>query len=550
MRSRSRQTLRAPGQQAAAPLRVGRWRAAARSTQPSRPSTRALPPAARRKRTVHPACVLRARASAPARARARCERLETNRKTLSSAWRSNLPGPLSLASGDRSIYISAAMDQERLLRELTEFLRIPSVSTLPAHNQDCRAAAEWVAAELRRIGCHNVVFLGSDTHPVVWGQGPDVPGAPTLLIYGHYDVQPPDPLPEWTTPPFEPALRDGKLYARGSADDKGQVFCLLKAINSANPRVNFRFLIEGEEEYGSKVLFDLLKREPQRVRADAVLVADMSYVAPGWPAVYTTLRGLCYAEITVRTSKTDLHSGEYGGAAPNAHEELCRLLGRLKTADGKIHIPGLYEAVRRPGKAELAAWKRLPFKEADFLKRRVQGRALTGLKKYSVLERLWALPTFEIHGIMGGFTGVGAKTVIPAAATAKVSMRLVPNQKLSAVERQLAAAVKRFAPKHVTASVRFLHGADPAQIKLDHPSFKLLDQAFKEVTGRATVPARAGGSIPVVPALASAGASVILTGIGLPDDRLHAPNEKLDLKQLWDGIEVFRRFYELLGESR
>jgi len=311
--------------------------------------------------------------------------------------------------------------------------------------------------------------------------------------------------------------------------------------------VNFRFLIEGEEEYGSKVLFDLLKREPQRVRADAVLVADMSYVAPAWPAVYTTLRGLCYGEITVRTSKTDLHSGEYGGAAPNAHEELCRLLGRLKSADGKVNIAGFYGPVKRPSKAELAAWKKLPFNEKDFLTKRVQGKGLVGLKTASVLERLWALPTFEIHGILGGFTGEGAKTVIPAEATAKVSMRLVPNQKLATVERQLAAAVKRFAPKHVTASVRFLHGADPAQIKLNSPAFGLLDRAFKEVTGRGTVPARAGGSIPVVPALASAGAPVILTGIGLPDDRLHAPNEKLELKQLWDGIEVFRRFYELLG---
>ncbi|HEY3220215.1 MAG TPA: dipeptidase [Gemmatimonadales bacterium] len=447
------------------------------------------------------------------------------------------------------------MDRDQLLRELNEFLRIPSVSTLPAHNQDCRAAAEWVAAALRRNGCHDIQFLGSETHPVVWGKGPDVPGAPTLLIYGHYDVQPPDPLAEWTTPPFEPTQRDGRIYARGAADDKGQVFCLLQAIGeggaaSPRPAVNFRFLIEGEEEYGSKVLFDLLKREPQRVRADAVLVADMSYVAPGWPAVYTTLRGLCYAEITVRTSKTDLHSGEYGGAAPNAHEELCRLLTRLKGEDGKINVPGLYTSVKRPSKSELAAWKKLPFNEKDFLQKRVQGKALVGLKKYSVLERLWALPTFEIHGILGGFTGEGAKTVIPAEATAKVSMRLVPNQKLAVVERQLAAAVKRLAPKYVTASVRFLHGADPAQIKVDNPAFALLGQAFKEVTGRSTVPARAGGSIPVVPALASAGAPVILTGIGLPDDRLHAPNEKLDLKQLWDGIEVFRRFYALLGESR
>lgn len=440
------------------------------------------------------------------------------------------------------------METDRLLRELTEFLRIPSISTLPAHNADCRAAAEWVAGALRRLGCAEVQFLGSEVHPVVWGVGPQVPGAPTLLLYGHYDVQPPDPLAEWTTPPFEPRVRDGKLFARGSADDKGQVFCLLRAIEDAGrPPVNFRFLIEGEEESGSKVLFDLLRREPARTKVDAVLVADMAYVAPGWPAVYTGLRGLCYAEITVRTAKTDLHSGEYGGAAPNAHEELCRLLGRLKTPDGKIRIPGLYAVVKPPTKAERAAWKRLPFREQDFLTKRVQAKALRGLKQHSVLERLWALPAFEIHGILGGFTGEGGKTVIPAEATAKVSLRLVPNQKLKTVERQLAAAVKRLAPKYADVNVRFLHGADPAQVALTHPAFRLLDRAFREVVGRGTVPARSGGSVPIVPALGRSGAPVLLTGIGLPDDRLHAPNEKLDLKQLWDGIRVFRRFYELMG---
>src|SRR6266516_4045305 len=341
-----------------------------------------------------------------------------------------------------------AIDTDRLLRELTEFLRIPSVSTSASHNADCRAAAEWVAGELRRLGCREVQFLASDTHPVVWGVGPDVPGAPTLLVYGHYDVQPPEPLDEWTTPPFEPTVRDGKLFARGAADDKGQVFCLLKAIQATanRPPVNFRFLIEGEEEYGSRVLFELLRREPERTRADAVLIADMAYIAPRWPAVYTALRVLCYAEITVRTAKSDLHSGEFGGAAPNAHEELARLLGRLKTPDGKVHVPGLYASVKRPSKVELATWKRLPFREGEFLKHRVQ------------------------------------------------------------------------------ANAKFLHGADPATVKVTHPAFKLLDQAFREVVGRGTVPARAGGSIPVVPALGKGGAPVILTGIGLPDDRLHAPN--------------------------
>src|SRR6266581_449882 len=245
------------------------------------------------------------------------------------------------------------MDTDRLLLELIIFLRIPSISTSASHTADCRAAAEWVAGELRRLGCREVQFLASDTHPVVWGVGPEVSGAPTLLVYGHYDVQPPDPLDEWTTPPFEPTVRGDKLFARGAADDKGQVFCLLKAIEAngtrGGPPVNFRFLI-----------------------------ADMAYVAPRWPAVYTTLRGLCYAEITVRTAKSDLHSGEFGGAAPNAHEELLRLLGRLKGPDGKINIPGLYAAVKRPSRAELVTWRRLPFSATHFLKQRVQAKALAG----------------------------------------------------------------------------------------------------------------------------------------------------------------------------
>src|SRR5260370_5194049 len=238
-----------------------------------------------------------------------------------------------------------------------------------------------------------------------------------------------------------------------------------------------------------------------RTRADAVLIADMAYIAPRWPAVYTTLRGLCYAEITVRTAKSDLHSGEFGGAAPNAQEALARLLGRLKTPDGKVHVPGLYASVKRPSKGELASSKRLPFREAEFLKHRVQAKTLTGLKSYSVLERLWALPTFEIHGILGGFTDDGAKTVIPAEAAAKVSLRLVPDQKLKTVERQLAPAVKRAAPKYVQASVRFLHGADPATVKVTHPAFRLLDRAFTDVLRRGTLAARPRGAVPLLPPL-------------------------------------------------
>ena len=380
-----------------------------------------------------------------------------------------------------------------------------------------------------------------------------MPGRPTLLIYGHYDVQPPDPLDEWISPPFEPTVRDGRLYARGAADDKGQVFCLLKAYEATldadrRPPLNVRFIFEGEEECGGHVIADLLHAEPERTRADAALVCDMSYYAPGWPAVYTALRGLCYAEISVRTLARDLHSGTYGGVAPNALETLVRILAGLKAADGEILIPKLYKAVEPPTKQELKTWKKLPFDKHAFLKEEVTGRALTGLKKHSVFERVWALPTLEIHGIKGGFVGEGAKTVIPSQATAKVSLRLVPGLRYAKVGKQLERAVAALAPKWADVTVTLLHGGDPVRVDVEHPAFAVLDEAFKEVTGREAVRVRAGGSIPVIPELGLTGAPVLLTGIGLPDDGLHSPNEKLDLAQLWSGIEIFGRFFELFAE--
>jgi acetylornithine deacetylase/succinyl-diaminopimelate desuccinylase-like protein len=446
-----------------------------------------------------------------------------------------------------------AREQDRLLRELTEFLSIPSVSTLPEHAADCRRAAEWLGDELHRLGCPVVNLIEGSGHPVVWAEGPEVPGRPTLLIYGHYDVQPPDPLEEWSSPPFDPTIRDDRLYARGAADDKGQVYCLLKAYEATldadrQPPINVHFIFEGEEESGGRVITDLLRAEPERTRADAVLVCDTSYYAPGWPAIHTALRGICYAEISVRTLQRDLHSGAYGGVAPNALETLVRILSRLKDEDGEIRIPKVYKSVEPPTKQELKTWKKLPFEKDRYLEHEVTARALTGLKDYSIFERVWALPTFEIHGIRGGFVGDGAKTVIPAQATAKVSLRLVPGQRLEKVSRQLERAVAALAPKYADVEVKLLHGGDPVQVDVDHPAFEVLDLAFETVIGRKTVRVRSGGSIPIVPELGLTGAPVLLTGIGLPDDGLHSPNEKLDLPQLWSGIEVFARFFELFAE--
>ena len=447
-----------------------------------------------------------------------------------------------------------AREQRRMLGELSGFLSIPSVSALPAHAGDCRRAAEWLRDELISLGCPTVDVLEGNGHPVVWGESPVVPDRPTLLIYGHYDVQPPDPLDQWVTPPFEPTVRDGRLYARGAADDKGQVFCLLKAYEATldaerRPPLNVRFIFEGEEESGGEVIANLLRAEPERTRADAALVCDMSYYAPGWPAVYTALRGLCYAEISVRTLERDLHSGSYGGVAPNALETLVRLLAKLKDADGEIQIPKLYKAVEPPTKHELKTWKQLPFDKAAYLREEVTGQVLTGLKEYSVFERVWALPTFEIHGIKGGFVGEGAKTVIPAQATAKVSLRLVPGQIYAKVAKQLERAVASLAPRWAEVKVNLLHGGDPVRVDVDHPAFAVLDEAFAAVTGRPAVRVRSGGSIPIIPELGLTGAPVLLTGVGLPDDGLHSPNEKLDLAQLWSGIEIIGRFFELFAEQ-
>lgn len=444
-------------------------------------------------------------------------------------------------------------ERDRMLRELSDFLAIPSISTLPNHAADCRRAANWLVAHFKTLGCPVVELLEGDGHPVVWAESPRIEGAPTVLVYGHYDVQPTDPLGEWQTPPFEPTVRDGRIYARGAADDKGQVYCLLKAYEAVRdshgrPPINIRFMIEGEEECGGHVINDILDRDPDRARVDAVLISDMAYYHVGWPAVYTALRGLCYAEIHVRTLQRDLHSGSYGGVAPNAMETLVRLLSDLKSRSGKIRIPRLYKSVKRPSKTESKIWKSLPLDEEVYLREEITGKAITGIEKASILERTWALPTFEIHGIRGGFTGDGAKTVIPAAAMAKVSLRLVPGLRYQRVGRWLTRAVKKLAPDYADVEVRLLHGGDPVQVDVDAPPFRVLDAAFQEVVGRGAVPTRSGGSIPVVTEFAKSGSPVILTGIGLPDDGLHSPNEKLDLQQLWDGIAVYGRFFEKMAE--
>ncbi len=443
-------------------------------------------------------------------------------------------------------------EQSRLLADLQSWLRIPSVSTLPEHAGDCRKAAEWLAARLQKLG-FAVETLETERHPILWAEGPRVPGKPTILCYGHYDVQPPDPLNEWITPPFEPTVRGGNIYARGTADDKGQVFCVVSALEAliattGSLPLNVRLLIEGEEEVGSRGLTKLLNAEPDRTKADAVLVTDVHMVAPGHPSVDTALRGIVNAEIHVRTLKKDLHSGLYGGAAPNAIETLWHLLEKLKGPNGTIRIPGLYDRVKKPAARELKAWKALPITEKGF-RDEAGAKALTGETKLHFLERVWARPTLEVHGIVGGFIGEGSKTVIPAEATAKVSLRLVPDQRGAEAAKLLVKAVKAAAPKFAEVTCTIRAASDPFSTDMNAAPFKALDQAYREVWKRGMVPIRAGGSIPIVPLFQQRKAPILLTGIGLPDDGLHAPNEKLTLEQLWKGIPLFARFFQLLAEG-
>jgi acetylornithine deacetylase/succinyl-diaminopimelate desuccinylase-like protein len=445
-------------------------------------------------------------------------------------------------------------ERDRILGQLMELLRIPSVSADPECADSCRRAAAWVRDHLDRIGCAPAELLGSDSHPVVCATGPVIPGAPTVLVYGHYDVQPPDPLTQWHTPPFEPTVRDGNLYARGATDDKGQFFALITACEAAlaqgQSAVNLRFLIEGGEEVGGEVLLDLVRERPDLLDADIVVIADGPYYAPGWPCAEVAVRGICYAEVVARTLREDVHSGLYGGVAPNAHEALVGILHGLKDRRGRIRIPGLYATVRRPGRLEREGWSELPFDLQAFTTVEVGAGELVGDPRRTVHERLWALPTLDIHGITGGFTGDGIKTVIPAEARAKISLRLVADQRAEEVFAGLEARVRALTPPWARVSVEPLILSDPVAVDTSHPAFSRLDSAFREVVGRGIVFTRSGGSLPILEVLGSGGAAVLVAGIGLPDDHLHAPNERISINQFFDGIRVYARFFAGLGDHQ
>ena len=446
----------------------------------------------------------------------------------------------------------ARQNYTRFLDELKALLRIPSVSTLPEHAGDCHFAAEVLAADLAKIGMENVRLIETEGHPLVYADWLHAAGKPTVLVYGHYDVQPPDPLDEWLSPPFEPTERNGNLYARGAVDDKGQVIMQLKALESllaaGSLPINVRVLLEGEEEVGGEGIGKYVATKPPELKADFALVSDTELFAPGLPTLCVGLRGMIYTELEVRGAKTDLHSGMYGGAAPNPFFALAQILAGLKDENGHILIPGFYDDIIPPSPEELAAWQSLPFDEEQYRIHEVGSKQLVGEAGYSVLERTWARPTLDVHGIPGGFTGAGAKTVIPAKALAKVSMRLVPGMTPAKSFDLYKKYVAKLAPAGVDVEVRLIHSGDPCLIPVDNPYIQAATRALQEVWGKDTVFIRSGGSIPIVGDFArNLGLPSVMMGFGLPDDNIHAPNEKFNLQNFALGIESLVRFLEEVG---
>ena len=400
-------------------------------------------------------------------------------------------------------------------------------------------------------------------HPLVYGDWLKAgAGKPTVLLYGHYDVQPAEPLAEWKSPPFEPEERDGNLYARGAVDDKGQMWMHVKALESllrasaagseglGSLPVNVRVIVEGEEEVGGEGIAAFVREHPKTLQADCALVSDTEMFAPGLPTLCVGLRGMIYTELAVQGARTDLHSGMYGGAAPNPFVALAQMIAKLKREDGRIAIPGFYDDIEEPSSEELKAWRSLPFDEEAYREHEVGSPELTGEPMFSVLERTWARPTMDVHGMPGGFTGEGAKTVIPAKAVAKISFRLVPGMLPGETFDKYKAFVEEIVPAGVTAEVRLIHSGEPIVVSTENKFVRAATDAMAEVFGKETVFVRGGGSIPIVgDFVRELGIPAVLMGFGLPDDNLHAPNEKFNLGNFHKGIESVVRFLALVGET-
>jgi len=452
------------------------------------------------------------------------------------------------------------IDAERseTLERLKDFLRIPSVSTKPDHARHMKECAEWLHWELDNIELDARV-MPTGGHPIVLAKNVHRTGRPTVLIYGHYDVQPPEPLELWTTPPFEPTVRKDEngydaIYARGAVDDKGQVWCHVRALaawqaNGGIP-VNVTIFVEGEEEIGSPHLTEFITGHKDELRADIAVISDTNQYARGLPAITYGLRGLAYMEITVFGASHDLHSGLYGGTVPNPANVLCELLAALHARDGSVAIPGFYDGVLPLSQTERGLWARLPFDERTF--RNDLGLSdLSGELGFSVLERIWARPTCDVNGITSGYQGHGAKTIIPASASAKVSMRLVPNQDPAAVKSAFEAFIRSRLPAGVRVEFVTHSRAPGIVISIESPAMRIASAALRTGFGVEPVLIRGGGSIPVVSQIKSSlGIDTLLVGFGLPDDRVHSPNEKFDMDAFFCGTRTAAALLHGLGELK
>lgn len=444
------------------------------------------------------------------------------------------------------------MNRDRYVDELKNYLAIPSISALPQHAEDIKRCAVWTAEEMGRIGLENVELIKTPGNPVVYADWLHADDLPTILFYGHYDVQPIDPIAEWNSPPFEATVRSGEIYARGAADDKGQVFMHFKAVEACIKKMghlpaNIKFILEGEEEIGSQHLDNFIREHKDKLEANVVVISDSPMFDRGVPSICYGLRGLTYLQIDLRGSNTDLHSGSFGGAVANPAFVLAQVLNQMKDRGGRVKIPGFYDDVRQIRNEERIEFEKLPFNERRY-RNELGAPKLYGESGYTTLERVWARPTFEVNGLMSGFTGDGAKTVIPAVAMAKVSMRLVPDQDPDKVSSLFEQYISKITPKTVKLSITRMHGGKPWMTDFDNPYVQAAGRAIEKGFGCQPVFNREGGSIPVVSTFQEVlGLPSVLFGIGLPDENAHAPNEKLDLNNFHNGIIASAMLYNEIG---
>jgi acetylornithine deacetylase/succinyl-diaminopimelate desuccinylase-like protein len=447
-------------------------------------------------------------------------------------------------------YIDSKRDEN--LSELKEFLRIPSVSTKSENKPDVERAAAWVAGKLRGAGLENIEIVPTKMHPLVYGESLRAPGKPTVLFYGHYDVQPAEPLELWTSPAFEPTVRDGNLFGRGTADDKGQVHIHLKALEallktSGTLPLNVKVMIEGEEEVGSVNLWEFVQKNRERLKADALVVSDTSMLAKGVPSITYGLRGLNYYQIELTGPAQDLHSGVFGGAVPNPLTILCETIAKLHDKNFRVTVPGFYDDVATLSKQERKALNSLPWKEKEFRKT-VGAPGLDGEKGFTIVERLWTRPTLEVNGIWGGYMGEGAKTVIPSKAYAKISTRLVPKQEPAKIAKLVEKHIRKLLPKSVTCKFEVLSTGKPWVAPYSNPIFQKAIHALESGFGKKAVFIREGGSIPFVTQMHDTfKVPCVLMGFGLPDENAHAPDEHIALENYFGGIKAVALFYQQLA---